>query len=161
MTTTTASARGKANRRKGTDTEQRVARYLRAEGFPHARRAVHNGWRTAEHTAPDPLDIAGIPGVVISVKNDASNQIGKWLDDAERIGNNHGAALSLLIVRQRGKADVSRWWVWVSLSALARVITGPDHSRHFGGHWCTELGEFVPMLHDAVNGNAARSAHEH
>lgn len=151
-TTQTAAERGRANRRKGTTTEQAVARYLRAEGFPDARRAVHNGWRTAEHAAPDPLDIAGIPGVVISVKNDQSNQIRKWLDEAERTGNNHGAALALLVVRQRGKADVSRWWVWVSLAALAHALYGPDPSSRppLSGYARMEIGEFVPMLHQAV-----------
>lgn len=157
--TVTATARGRANRNKGAWTERVVARYLRTQGFPHAKRAVHNGYRTPEQTAPDPLDIAGIPGVVISVKNDASNQITKWLDQAERIGNNHGADLALLVVRRSGKAEIGRWWVWVSLPALARSLTGNAIiGQPWNGHVCLELGELVPMLHAAGYGDPSEEA---
>lgn len=155
--TPTATARGRANRRKGADAERAVARYLRTQGFPHAERAVRTSYTTPDgRTTLDPLDIVGIPGVVISVKNDASQQITKWWDEAERIGNHHGATLSLLIVRQRGKADVSRWWVWVNLRTLARALHSPDVSSlpALSGRARMELGEFVPMLHRAVYGDA-------
>lgn len=154
--TPTATARGRANRRKGADTERAVARYLRTQGFPDADRAVRTSYTSPDgRTTLDPLDIVGIPGVVISVKNDASQQITKWLEEAERIGNHHGADLALLVVRRTGKADVCRWWAWVSLRSLARALHGPDLSTvpALSGHMCMELGELAPMLHRAIYGD--------
>lgn len=159
--TVTATARGRANRRKGADTERAVARYLRTQGFPHAERAVRTSHTTPDgRTTLDPLDIVGIPGVVISVKNDASNQIAKWIDQAERIGNHHGVDLALLVVRRPGKADTCRWWVWVSLRSLARALHGPDVSSlpALSGHMCMELGELAPILHAAGYGAEHRAA---
>lgn len=150
--TITASQRGASNRRKGHDTERAVARYLRAHGFPHAERAVRTGYTAAGRTVADPLDLTGIPGTVWSIKNDASKQITKWLDEAEIARNHVGAELALLVTRRRGKADVSRWWVWVSLPSLIRVVTDVGH-YHYSGHMCMELGELVPMLHAAGYGD--------
>lgn len=152
--TQTASQRGKANRRKGINTEQAVARYLRAVGFPQARRAEHNGWRTTEHTAPDPLDIVGIPGVVISVKNDAKMTIRPWLDKAEQVKNREGADLALLIVRQRGKAEPARWLVLLTLASLSRLVAGTRPATGPVVPVSLELGELVPLLHAAGYGPA-------
>lgn len=152
--TVTASARGRANRRKGHDTERAVARYLRAVGFPNAERAVHTGYRVGDRTVPDPLDITGVPGVVWSVKNDQRNEIAKWLNEAENVRDHHSADLAILVVRRRQKADVSRWWAWVSLPALVRA-TG---WRDVGGYACMELGDLVPMLHRAGYGDGEVTA---
>lgn len=154
-TSSTASARGKANRRKGADTERAVARYLRTQGFGHAERAERNGWRSNNHTSLDPGDLLGVPGVVWSVKNDASNRVSLWIDEIEALRNRHGAELALLVVRRRGKADVSQWWVWVSLVALARALIGNGIiGREFHGHVCLELGDLVPMLRGAGYGDS-------
>lgn len=150
--TVTESARGRANRRKGHDTERAVARYLRAVGFPGAERAVRTGYRVGDREVPDPLDITGIPGVVWSVKNDASNQIGKWLHEAETAQHHHGAELAILVVRRRGKAEPSRWWAWVSLPALVRAVLGTGW-HDVSGYVCLELGDLVPMLHRAGYGD--------
>ena len=152
--TVTASARGRANRRKGHDTERAVARYLRSVGFHGAERAVRTSYTVGERTVLDPLDIIGIPGTVWSIKNDASNQIEKWLDEAQRLGHHHGAELAILIVRRKGKAEPARWWAWISLRALAHAVTGFPQ-RQLSGSICLELGELVPMLHTAGYGTAA------
>lgn len=155
MTVTTNATRGRANRRKGHDTERAVARYLRSVGFPGAERAVRTSYRVDDRLVLDPLDITGIPGTVWSVKNDASNQITKWLDEAERLGHHHGAELAMLITRRRGKSAVGRWWAWVSLRALARALNGANVSsipHAMRGHVCMELGDLVPMLHAAGYG---------
>lgn len=152
--TKTASERGKANRRKGIKTERDVARYLRAVGFPDAHRAIHNGWRTPEHTAPDPLDTAGIPGMVISVKNDAAMTITKWLNEAEQVKNRVGAELALLITRRAGKAEPARWYVWLPLSSLTRLAADARPGASPTAVVCLELGELVPLLHAAGYGAA-------
>lgn len=155
MTSTqTASQRGKANRRKGISTEQAVARYLRAVGFPQARRAEHNGWRTAEHNATDPLDIVGIPDVVISVKNDAAMTTRKWLDEAEFAKNRDGAELALLVVRRAGKAEPARWTAFLTLASLTRLVAGTRPVTGPVVPVSLELGELVPLLHAAGYGPA-------
>lgn len=154
--TTTPAERGRSNRRKGHDTERAVARYLRTQGFPHAERAVRTGYTAGGRTVADPLDLTGIPGTVWSIKNDASNQVAKWLDEAEVARNHVGAELALLVVRRRGKADVSRWWVWVSLHPLARALVGANVAsvpRAMRARVCLELGDLVPMLHAAGYGD--------
>ncbi len=151
--TTAAATRGRTNRRKGADTERAVAKYLRTVGFSNTERAVRTGYTVDDRVVADPLDITGIPGTVWSVKNDASNQIAKWLSEAERLGNIHGAELAILVVRRKGKADVCRWWSWVSLPALARVLIGAEACRDFHGHVCLELDNLVPMLHAAGFGD--------
>lgn len=151
--TVTESARGRANRRKGHDTERSVARYLRSVGFAGAERAVRTGYRVGDREVPDPLDITGVPGVVWSVKNDASNQIAAWLNEAEIARNHHGAELAILVTRRRGKADVSRWWTWVSLPALVRAVLGTGW-HDVNGYVCLEFGDLVPMLHRAGYGDA-------
>lgn len=156
--TKTASQRGKSNHRKGVTAEQNVARYLRIEGFPDARRAIHNGWRTAEHIASDPLDIAGIPGLVISVKNDARNETEKWLNEAERVKNCEGAELALLIVRRYGKAEPARWWTWLPLAALTRLTTGARPCAGPVVPVSLELGDLVPLLHAAGYGSSPENA---
>jgi len=149
----TASQRGRSNRRRGHDTERAVARYLRAVGFPHAERAEKNGWRTRDHVSRDPGDILGVPGIVWSVKNDARNEIPKWLNEAETVRHTHSADLAILVVRRPRKADVSRWWAWVSLPGLARLLLGASEAHDFTGHVCMELGDLVPMLHRAGYGD--------
>ncbi len=155
--TVTATARGKANRRKGHDTERSVAKYLRAVGFAGAERAVRTGYTVGDRTVPDPLDITGIPGTVWSVKNDARNEIPKWLNEAEIARDTHGAELAILVVRRRGKADVSRWWAWVSLPSLVRAVLGTGW-HDVSGYVCLELGDLVPMLHRAGYGDSEASA---
>lgn len=150
--TVTASAQGRANRRNGLETERAVARYLRTVGFPQAERAEKNGWRTDEHVSADPGDLLGVPGIVWSVKNDVSNRITAWLSEVESLRATHEAALAVLVVRRKGKADVGRWWAWVSLPALGTAVVGPD-GRRLHGTVCMEVGDLVPMLHAAGYGD--------
>lgn len=139
--------RGRANRRKGHDTERAVARYLNTVGFGGAQRAVRN-------THPDPLDLTGIPGTVWSIKSvSGTPMIDKWLTEAEVACNQQGADLAVLVIRRAGKAQPARWWAWVSYGALTRAVTdlpwpGPNALV------CFELGELVPLLRQAGYGDA-------
>lgn len=159
MTTTHAdpSARGRANRRKGHDTERAVASYLRASGFPGAERAVRTGYRVGNRVVPDPGDIAGVPGMVFSVKADQRNDIPGWLHEIETTRHNHGAELAVLVVRRNRKGDVSRWWAWVSLPSLVRAVLGTGW-HDLNGYVCMELADLVPMLHRAGYGDEEASA---
>lgn len=84
------------NKAKGTKAERDVVRYLADAGFPHVERRALTG-------AKDQGDIAGIPGVVISVKDVAANRLAAFLADLDAMTDN---------VRDAGRtADVAAlWW---------------------------------------------------
>lgn len=155
MTTTkTASERGRSNRRRGQEAQRAVARYLRTVGFPGADSAPRVRYRRTDNgDQHDPFDITGIPGLVISVKNDASNAISKWLGEVELGCNNLGGDFALLVVRRKGKAQPAQWWAWYSLPALNRLLTGVGGRHTFSGTACMELAELVPNLRRAGYGD--------
>ena len=62
-------------RGKGTHAETQVVNYLIDHGWPHAERRALNGSR-------DRGDVAGIPGVVVEVKNAARQCLAEWIDEA-------------------------------------------------------------------------------
>ncbi len=143
----TASSRGRANRRKGHDTERAVARYLQTVGFGGAQRAVRN-------TQPDPLDLTGIPGTVWSIKNvSATPQIGTLLAQAENARDRQGAELAILVIRRHRHAQPARWWAWITYSSLTRAVTGHRCGAGSATPTCFELGELVPLLHAAGYGD--------
>lgn len=125
MTAATASERGRANRRKGADAERAVAKYLRANGFPGAERAVRLGYVGSDRVIPDPGDLTGTPGIVWQVKDCARENIAVWLDDTDRQREQADAEHGVLVVRRRGAAGVGRWWAWVGLGDVL-TLANPD-----------------------------------
>lgn len=160
MTTRTRSEIGRANARKGKDTERKVAGYLRDVGFPGAERAVRTGYRTAARDVADPGDITGTPGIVWQVKDCAREQIDDWLSEAEDQAVATGADLGVLVVRRRGHADPARWWAWLTLNDVGLLLPGrqliPLRQARFPVRM--ELGHLVPMLHTAGYGSSEEAA---
>jgi hypothetical protein len=64
-------------KKKGTAAEVAVIAFLRANGFPRAERRALAGTQ-------DRGDVAGIPGVVIEIKNHQTAQLAAWIDEALR-----------------------------------------------------------------------------
>lgn len=122
----TPSQRGTSNRRRGHTAERDVARWLRSNGFPHAERAVRTGFRAVDRAVADPGDIDGIPGVVISVKDCAVEQLTMWLAELDAMIVGTGAVHGLLVHKRRGHADPSRWWCWLVLEDFVRLTSGRD-----------------------------------
>lgn len=110
----TPRQRGRANRNRGHQAERDVSRWLRANGYPHAERAVRAGFRAADRAAPDPGDITGTPGILWSVKDCAVEQTAKWFDELDDMSDNAhiGGCLTFLVHKRRGHADPGRWWCW-------------------------------------------------
>jgi hypothetical protein len=159
----TPSQRGAANRRRGNLAELAVAKYLRTVGFPHAERAVRTGYRTPTRTSPDPGDIAGVPGLVVSVKDAKTEQLTSWLTEV-RVMTAAGGELGLLVHKRRGHADPARWWCWLALGDLMRITTDahPCQIRAAARDTTTpvrmELGHVVPLLHAAGYGTPPATA---
>ena len=94
---------------KGTAAETAVITYLREHGFPTAE-------RRALHGTSDWGDVAGVPGVVIEVKNCARVEIAAWVDEARAECQNAGAAYGVVWHKRRGKGRrgglriIYYWW---------------------------------------------------
>ncbi|MGW4388231.1 hypothetical protein [Streptomyces sp. NPDC004685] len=100
---------------KGTKAETDVVRYLREAGFTQAERRTLNGTQ-------DRGDIAGVPGVVIEVKNCARQELPGWVVEAERERDNDGATLGVVWHKKRGTTDPGRWFVTMSGAQFAQLL---------------------------------------
>lgn len=104
-----------ASKKKGTSAETAVVTYLRSQGFIQAeRRALHGN--------ADRGDIAGIPGVVVEVKNCARTELAAWIDEAELEGDNDSAQVALVWHKRRGKGNPADWFVTMTGAQLAFLL---------------------------------------
>lgn len=100
---------------KGTAAETAVVRFLQAAGFAQAERRTLNG-------AQDRGDIAGIPGVVIEVKNHARDQLPAWVAEAALERDNDNATLGVVWHKRRGKSSPGDWFVTMSGDQFAQLL---------------------------------------
>jgi hypothetical protein len=100
---------------KGTRAETAIARFLQAVGFKHAERRALNGTQ-------DRGDIAGLPGIVIEVKNCARQELAAWVTEAETERDRDGASLGVVWHKRRGKADPRDWFVTMSGLQFAHLL---------------------------------------
>jgi len=113
---------GAANRRRGADAERMVVNYLRANGYPHARRHLAGDGR-------QPGDIDGVPFTCIEVKDRKSSSWPGWQRQAQlEAGDNRRA---VVVRRTRGNPNVGEW--------VARW----EDPRAEGGWWHGTFGEFI------------------
>lgn len=110
---------------KGTQAETAVVRYARLAGFPGADRLTKTG-------AKDRGDVGLCPGVIVEVKNlltagkrgPTPAQMVDWMNQTEKERSNAGAELGILIVKREGTTDVGRWWAFLPVDDLVRLVTG-------------------------------------
>lgn len=114
-----ASKRGASNRRRGLDAERQLATYLREQGWPEARRAVVTG----SSLAADPGDIAGVPGVIVSVKNTKAAAWPKWWAELDAMLAADPAALGVIVEKRHGHANPGDWWAHLRLTDLVDLAT--------------------------------------
>jgi Holliday junction resolvase len=103
------------SKRKGTAAETAVVGYLRENGFPHAERRALNG-------STDRGDVAGVPGVVIEIKNCARMELAGWVDEARLEAANAGVGVFAVAHKRRGKGNPADWFVTLPLSVFCEVI---------------------------------------
>lgn len=104
-----------ASKRKGTAAESAVVAYLRSQGFIQAERRALNG-------SADRGDVAGIPGVVVEVKNCARQEFAAWVREAELERDNDRASLGVVWSKRRGKSDPADWFVTMSGRQFAFLL---------------------------------------
>lgn len=117
-----------APKKKGTAAESAVVAYLKANGFPSVERRALRGNK-------DRGDVAGIPGLVIEVKNKQRTDLAEWVDEA---------------INESEPYEIAVVW---------------HKRRFFGspGAWYVTMGgqEFVNLLRKAVtDGPGGRGIHE-
>jgi hypothetical protein len=109
--TATASSRGRSNRNRGVRAEVQVVNYLRANGYPDARRYLAGDGR-------QPGDIDAHPLLVIEVKDCAASSWPTWCRQAA--AEAPPGTVPVVVRRTRGVTDVGLWecrveeesWVW-------------------------------------------------
>lgn len=91
-------------RAKGTGAETAVVEYLRTSGHPRVERRALSGQL-------DRGDIAGIPDVVIEVKNCARMALSEWMDEAQEERANDRALMGVVWHKRKGKGSPADWYV--------------------------------------------------
>ncbi len=106
-----------AARQKGTAAETAVVGYLQAHGHPYAERRAGNGNQ-------DRGDIAGVPGVVVEVKNCKTMDLAGWVDEATIEARNAGVPIGVVVHHRKGKGagNVGEWYATMTLATLVELL---------------------------------------
>jgi hypothetical protein len=102
-----------ASKAKGTAAETAVVRFLQANGYPHAERRALAG-------AQDRGDVAGIPGLVIEVKNEQRMDLAGWMNEVARetpVGD-----LGVVWHKRRGHTLPGAWYVTMTGATLVALL---------------------------------------
>lgn len=100
--------------------------YLREHGFPHAERRLAG-------SAVDRGDIAGMPGVVVEVKNCARTDLAGWLDEAVLEQANDGADYGLVWHKRSGRGDAGDWYVTMTPAQAVRLLRAAGYGQPLQG----------------------------
>jgi hypothetical protein len=102
-------------KQKGTAAETAVVNWLKGLGRKHVERRSLNG-------TSDRGDIAGIPCVVLEVKNCAKMELSKWVSELEVEIKNDGAEVGAVIHKKRGTTNVGDWYATMPASLWYELI---------------------------------------
>jgi hypothetical protein len=102
-------------RQKGTSAESAVVNYLNDGTFPKVERRSLNG-------AKDRGDIAGLPGVVIEVKNCATMKLAEWVDEALVEALNDDAEVGVVWHKRKGRGNPGDWYVSMNGHTFAWLL---------------------------------------
>lgn len=104
-------------RAKGTAAETAVVNYCHRRGRPHVERRALSGKN-------DRGDIAGIPGVVIEVKDHKVSSLNfpGYVDEANTERDNDNAEIGVAWVKRRGSLDPAKWIVAMDGATLLDLL---------------------------------------
>lgn len=103
------------SKQKGTAAETAVVNWLKEQGRKHVERRSLSGTN-------DRGDIAGIPSVVIEVKNHARMELAQWISELETEMKNDKAETGVVIHKKRGTTDVGEWYATIPVSIWYTLI---------------------------------------
>ena len=104
---------GQTSRRKGIDAELALAKWLQANGWPHAERRG-GGFGGS--------DIVGTPGITWECKNQAGLSLGTWTTQTETARTTAGDTYGVLVVKRAGTTDVGRWHAVMPLNQMLALL---------------------------------------
>jgi hypothetical protein len=102
-------------KQKGTAAETSVVNWLVSKGRKHVERRSLNG-------SADRGDIAGIPCVVIEVKNCAKMELPKWIRELEVEIENDKADTGIVLHKKRGTTDVGEWYATMPVKFWFKLL---------------------------------------
>lgn len=153
---------GRAANRKGKDTEQAVARYMRENGWPQAQRRVRAGWNNHGRRHADQGDLDGIHPLTNQTKASSTRLtntgIREALAETADQAVHSGSDLGFLIERRDGKANPADWWFWIYLGDLHYLIVRDRDTMITEPNLSLTpvrllFGDAIPILHRAGYGN--------
>ena len=103
------------SKRKGTQFETDVVRYLADHGFPFAERRALCG-------TSDKGDVSGIPGVVLEAKAEKSIDLAGYMDEVKVETANAHASIGVAVVKRRNR-PVGVAYVVMTLEQFAAMIS--------------------------------------
>jgi len=98
------------SRRKGVENERQLVAWLRAHGYPDAR-------RTLAGDGHQPGDIANVGGLTVEVRAREACKPESWMRDAERQATAE-APLPVVVYHPPGVADPGKWIAMLRLEEL-------------------------------------------
>jgi hypothetical protein len=107
-------------KQKGTAAETAVVNYLKDKGRKHIERRSLNG-------SNDRGDIAGVPGVVIEVKNHARMELSQWLSELEVEMRNDKADTGVVIHKKKGTTDVGQWYATMPVDVWHKLLSEAEY----------------------------------
>jgi hypothetical protein len=98
---------------RGTAAETAVVRFLRGSGYPGAERRALAGTQ-------DRGDIAGIPGLVIEVKNERRMELARYVNEA--LAEAGLEDLGVVWHKRRGRGSPGDWYVTMNGWTFAEFL---------------------------------------
>ena len=110
------------SKQKGTAAETAVVNWLVSKGRKHVERRSLNG-------VNDRGDIAGVPGVVLEVKNCAKMELSAWLKELEVEMINDQGWTGVVLHKKKGTKDVNEWYCTMPAKVWLDLIKQAMHGR--------------------------------
>jgi len=103
------------SKQKGTSAETAVVNWLVSKGRKHVERRTLNG-------SNDRGDIAGIPLVVLEVKNCVKMELSAWLKELDVEMHNDKADTGVVIHKKKGTTDVGLWYATMPVDVWYKLL---------------------------------------
>ena len=103
------------SKQKGTSAESAVVAWLKEQGRKYVERRPLHG-------VHDRGDIAGIPEVVIEVKNHARMELSQWVKELEVEMKNDKATTGVVVHKKKGTTDVGAWYATMPVSVWYQLL---------------------------------------
>jgi Holliday junction resolvase len=100
---------------KGTAAETAVVNWLIDKGRKHVERRALSG-------KDDRGDIAGLPGVVIEVKNHKEIKLSQWIKELEAEMHNDKADTGVIIHKKTGTTNVGQWYATMPVDVWFKLL---------------------------------------